>query len=270
MIERKRHSQPKKVREVRARGLGASRSAFSLIELLVVIAVLAMIIGLLLPALSRSMGMARQFKCQVSLRSIGFDFSVFADDTLHGDRGADERISPRFKLETFQESQYGLDEFWRWGEANNTHTLPDADQNDPMRCAEIDGFVTLRRGVPCRNNAITPTEKVSYTFNGRLDRAPRGSTNRWMQVTLTPMSALEPMIPLAWDVDGKIAAELDVTPVFSAPGLDATTGPFANDALWFPSFRHNGATNVLLTDQSVKSTTDLLNENSWRWDYLPR
>lgn len=270
LSKRQGHNLLSSPREVRAKALGAPRAAFSLIELLVVLAVLATILSLLLPALSRSMGMARQFKCQVSLRSIGFDFGVFADDTLHGDRGADERLSPRFKLETFQESQYGLDEFWRWGEMNNTYTFPDADQNDPMRCAEIDGFVTLRRGVPCRNNAITPTENVSYTFNGRLDRAPRGSSNRWMQVTLTPMSASEPMVPLAWDVDGRLAAKRGVSPVFSAPGLDATTGPFANDALWFPSFRHNGATNVLLTDQSVKSSTDPLGESSWRWDYLPR
>lgn len=246
------------------------RRAFSLVELLVVIAVIAMLIGLLAPALSRSVGLARQFRCQVSLRSIGFDFSVFADDTLHGDRGADASISPRFKLETFQESEYGLDEFWRWGD-KNSHTLPDAGNNDPMRCDAVDGEITLRRGVPCRGGAITPAEQVSYTFNGRLDRAPVRGTGgaRWMQVSLTPAITNESMVPLAWDVDGAEAKRRGVVPVFSAPGLDADRGPFAGDALWFPSRRHNGAANVLFTDQHVENASDLM-QSGWRWDYLPR
>lgn len=246
------------------------RGAFSIIELLVVIGVIVIVAGLLLPALSRSMGMARQFKCQVALRSIGFDFGVFADDTLHGDRGHDENLSPRFKLETFQESEYGIDEFWRWGEGVDSKSLPDASKNDPMRCAAVDGYITLRRGVPCRNGAITPASRVSFTFNGRMDRVPRGSGGRWMQTTLTSSTALEPMVPLAWDVDGVEAERRGVSPVFSAPGLDARSGPFANDAMWFPAYRHGGVANVLFTDQHVESSGDLTAEEGWRWDYLPR
>lgn len=262
MVRQRKHLQ---------RGVSSRRAAFSLVELLVVIAVLAIIAGLLLPALSRSMGLARQFRCQVSLRSIGFDFSVFSDDTLHGDRGHDESISPRFKLETFQESEYGIDEFWRWGD-KDTHRLPDASNNDPMRCAETDGYLTLRRGAPCRSGALSPAENVSYTFNGRLDRTPQRGTNgaRWTQATLTTDSVSAPMIPLAWDVDGAEAARRDTTPVFSAPGLDTTRGPFAGDRLWFPALRHNGSMNVLFTDQHVETTSDPLSESGWKWDFLPR
>lgn len=245
-------------------------SGFSLVELLVVIAVIGLVISLLVPALSKSIAAARQFRCQVSLRSVGFDFGVFADDTLYGDRGNDEALAPRFKLETFQESEYGIDEFWRWGD-KDSQALPDAEGNDPLRCAEVEGDLTLRRGAPCRSGGVGPTENISFTFNGRLDRAPVRGTDgrRWMQTTLTAGVVSEPQIPLAWDVDGVTAAARGVSPVFSAPGLDTTNGPFANNSLWFPALRHNGAVNVLFTDQSVDSSTDPLGE-SWKWGFLPR
>ncbi|HZW10098.1 MAG TPA: hypothetical protein VFF69_09350, partial [Phycisphaerales bacterium] len=215
-----------------------------------------------------SMGAARKFRCQVSLRSIGFDFGVFADETLHGDRGHDEELGDRFRLETFQESEYGIDEFWRWGE-KNSHPLPDAENNNPMRCAEVGGAITLHRAVPCSNGAITPSENVSFGFNGRLHRAPRAGGDRWQPVTLTSAVAGESMVPLAWDVDGAEAKRRGVQPVFSAPKGDEGTGPFAGGTFWFPAMRHNGGLNVLFVDQHVEFSTRPLDED-WRWSFLPR
>src|SRR5690242_14076117 len=86
-------------RGVRARG-------FTLLELLISIAIVALLLAILLPALGYTVRAARGFRCQVSLRSVAFDFSVFADDNLHGDRGDDVAVvgRRRFRLETFQES----------------------------------------------------------------------------------------------------------------------------------------------------------------------
>lgn len=250
----------------------SSRPAFTLIELLISIAIVAVLLAVLLPALGYSIRAARGFRCQVSLRSIAFDFGVFADETLHGDRGNDTtELGPRrFRLETFQESQYGIDEFWRWGSAL-THTLPDAEKNDPMRCAEVRAPITLSINTPCSQGGVAPARNISFGFNMRLHRPEMpgpGGMPALMPVSLTSDILLHGRVPLAWDVDGAAAEARNVSPVFSAPPL-SETGPYANNRYWFPSRRHNGATNVAFIDGSVLNSRDPLAQTGWDWAFQP-
>jgi len=240
----------------------------------VVVLIAAVMLTLLAPALSSTLGAARGFRCQMSLRQIAFDFSLFADDQMSSDRGDDDRRpDDRFQLMTFQESQYGLDEFWE-NEQADTATLSEDVPDPPMRCTEVHGDLTLQRGLSAESwGAIAPPTRVSFGFNIRLHRpeiqygdldAPSPEPAR-----LNSRVLRQSMTPLVWDVDGHEAfKQKGVLPQFTGPSL-SSRGHYANEMVWFPGMRHNGNVNVAFIGGQVVSSSNPLGERGWRWDYQP-
>lgn len=260
-------------RGARAQAAAGARRGFTLIEVLVSLSVVAVLMSLLLPALGKGMARARAFRCQMNLRSVAFDFVLFADPQTRGAHGEDEALygRNRFSLETFIESEYRIDEFWPKEEPRQIVTRTSESEQDSMRCPSVKGDVQARRATPCRAGAITPTQNVSFGFNSRLFRVEsldsRGRA-RVNEVTLMPDILTHGMVPLAWDIDGVAASATGSIPHFSAPALDSR-GPYRGNRLWWPGLRHGGAGQFALIDGSVHSTADPLGQKSWRWAYQP-
>jgi prepilin-type processing-associated H-X9-DG protein/prepilin-type N-terminal cleavage/methylation domain-containing protein len=248
----------------------AYQRAFTLIEVLIVVSIIALLIGILSPAIHGAMVRARSFKCQMAQRSVAFDFQIFADPQLHGNRG-DDGDGGIFHIETFQESQYGVDEFWRWGDSGAIQ-VPDAQGNNPMRCPEVREPITLRNNLACSNGAVGPAPSVSFAFNARLHRAEvidsRGRP-RVVGVSLRSDILSHGNIPLLMDVDGQSAQDRDVNPLYIAPSLDSQ-GPYADDRIWIPGLRHGGKANIAFIDGHVESSADPASEQSFDWAYQGR
>ncbi|MCB9853613.1 MAG: type II secretion system protein [Phycisphaerales bacterium] len=64
----------------RSTAVASNRDGFTLIELLVVIAIIALLIAVLLPALSRAREVSRRTVCGTNLRQIGIAFQQYTED----------------------------------------------------------------------------------------------------------------------------------------------------------------------------------------------
>jgi prepilin-type N-terminal cleavage/methylation domain-containing protein/prepilin-type processing-associated H-X9-DG protein len=140
--------------------------AFTLIELLVVIAIIAILAGLLLPALARAKEKARAIRCVSQMRQLGLAVRLYADDN--------EDEFPRSQHSAFAHGQLA------WGRA----IAPQLAQATPA-------WTNLFGGVYRCPAHRAPSTQWSYGLNVYFELDPNsddyaGSPQTWRKATAVP------------------------------------------------------------------------------------
>src|SRR5207247_5435393 len=81
-------------REVQVIQVWRKHVAFTLVELLVVIGIIAVLIGILLPALGRAREQSKKLQCMSNLRQLGVAFIMYANDNKQGLPAVSSRGNP--------------------------------------------------------------------------------------------------------------------------------------------------------------------------------
>jgi len=242
--------------------------AMTLIELLVVVAIIGVLIAILMPALNASRETANDLKCRANYRSVIIQFTNFADESGAGRRGNSDSLYPRFLLEDFQESIYGIAEFWNTDGERNQLSIVD----QPLMCSAGPQYLERRAGIPCSAGAVGPVANVSTGFNARLNRETRvlpDGTLGPRTAYLTSRVLSFPDTPLLFDVDGRVAGERNIKPYYAAPPMLPKDGSDIYDSgdFWFPAMRHRGRFNVGFVGGHVLSSANPAREPYWKWNF---
>lgn len=125
---------------LKLKGWGSSRSiiAFTLIELLVVVAIIAILAGMLMPAISGAREKGRSIGCMNNLRSLGLAFMIYAnenEETMIAAVYDDETDWGKHMMihrSSFPPGLYASS--YSWGEISGVISYIPADGRDAFTC----------------------------------------------------------------------------------------------------------------------------------------
>ncbi len=160
--------------------------AFTLIELLVVVAIIAVMIGILLPALSGARNEGMRIKCLANMRGLGQAFAAYSVDDA---QGFTSPIHPRAEISWFYDGEYeyggktglavyGHQDFkeenrvlnrYVFGEPNNfPPSLYECPTDQPIQPAPVDfdAYFFKPNLIGKRVHVVTGT---SYRLNNHID-----------------------------------------------------------------------------------------------------
>ena len=169
------------------------RNAFTLIELLVVVAIIALLISILLPSLSKAREQARIVKCGSQLRQLGMAWQYYS---------MDHRGSYPLGLSWWASGEVPAYSYWWSYERGVARYLPTAVLSDGGAPPEHQpsGVESIYRGWFCPEHvgeALDPSGSipaiVGYQFNFSI------GYYRWTKKVQIPQPSRTPMLFCFWD-----------------------------------------------------------------------
>lgn len=224
------------------------REAFTLIELLVVISIIAILMAVLMPALTRAREQGQRAVCLSNLKQLQLAWDMYANDNderiVNGEaaNGADGLApTPRGGRHDGEKYWTGddIDDFW---EGTN---LPEEMQKQAIRAGALFTYTGKEKLYRCPTGMRG--EMRTYTITDSMNGIPRtgtsngnvgtrvGSTVLWIKKR-TDIRSPAPALRIVFLDEGRI------TP-------DSYATHYVNDRWWDPPFvRHGDGTNVSFAD----------------------
>ena len=213
---------------------GRQRTLFTLIELLVVVSIIAILAGLLLPALNSARGKARTASCSSNLKGFALGMISYAAD------------SNDYSTPAYQEN--GVYQYW----TNNLYYRKVMQQNeipnDTLHCC-------WNKGLRCPEAGSPPGWEEHYAKEGKVPLGKAYSMvvadSSWQNGALRFADICEPSRAYLF-LDGKVETARFLVPPYGPEGY-FTVGGETTAQMPNPAPRHNARYNVAHWDGHISS-----------------